>query len=109
MNIFVNTYNIIEGFHRWADAPDDCAYLRARHRHMFTIRCAFKVTDENREIEINKCQNEIESFLGNLFGIPMELGGMSCEHLAHVLMNEYGNLSEVTILEDNYGGATLSR
>ncbi|MBQ0154167.1 MAG: hypothetical protein KBS70_05220 [Bacteroidales bacterium] len=109
MRCFVETYNQIEGFHKWENAPKECAYLRNRHRHLFVIRCSFDVQDEDREIEINMRQNEIESFLRLQFGIPMELGGRSCEHLAHLLMERYSNLCKVTVLEDNYGGATSTR
>jgi len=111
MKIYVETYNQVEGFHKWPEAPKTCQYLAHRHRHLFVISCSFAVTDENRELEINTMQNKVEDYLRLQYGTPMELGPMSCEMLAHELMGwgEQYHLEKVTVLEDNYGGATLSR
>ena len=109
MKCFVNTYNEIEGFHQWKDAHEWCSYLRSRHRHLFVIRCSFEVTDKDRELEINRQQAEIEDFLLKKYGKPMELGGMSCEMIAEVLLNHFEQMSIATVMEDGYGGATLSK
>lgn len=79
---------------------------------MFVIRCRYLVEHDNRAIEINLTQNLIEKTLRNLYGIPMELGSMSCEMLARELIkyDVFGNpCVQVTVLEDGYGGATLTR
>ena len=111
MQTFVETYNQIEGFHRWPDAPKALAYLASRHRHLFVVRCSFLVEHEDRAIEINQMQNRIENYLRLKYGAPMELKNMSCEMLAHDLMEwgELDGITKVTVLEDNYGGATLTR
>lgn len=108
MKRFVETFNQIEGFHRYPDAPKECIYLSARHRHIFAIRCAFQVSHNNRELEINTMQNQIEDYLTGKYGRPAELNSMSCEDIAEELMNKF-DCSFVQVLEDNYGGATLSR
>lgn len=74
MILLVQTFNYIEGFHNWKDAPDACAYLRDRHRHVFLIRCGFQVKDENREIEFNTMATRIEESLENDFGYPAGRG-----------------------------------
>lgn len=107
MNRFVNTYNEIVGFHNYPDAPDFCEYLCARHRHVFVIRCSFKVVHNEREIEINKQQQLIEGYLHKYYGTPCEFGGMSCESIAEVIMADLG-ANDVQVLEDGYGGATLT-
>ena len=109
MKRLIVTYNQIEGFHRYPDAPDFCAYLKERHRHLFVIRCSFIVTHNEREIEINQRQRDIESFLQTNYGKPCEFGGMSCESIAEILLMEFPCIDSVTVLEDGYGGATLSR
>lgn len=108
MKRFVETYNAIEGYHRWKDAPKECEYLASRHRHIFVIRCRYEVKHNDREIEINLQQTKIEKLLRGRFGHPCEFGNSSCEDIAELII-EQTNAQEVTVLEDNYGGATLSR
>ena len=97
-NIFVETYNLVEGYHKWAAAPSAYAYLR-------------KVYKEDRDLEINDLQTKIAEALIMEFGAPMQLENRSCEHLAHWLLEEFADMGMVqaTVLEDGYGGATLSR
>jgi hypothetical protein len=111
LKIYVETYNLIEGFHYWLTAPYEYAYLRNNHRHMFEIRCRFEVSKEDREIEINYMQYKIAQELQKEFGSPMDLHNRSCEHLAHWLLEHFAwdGMVQATVLEDGYGGATLSR
>ena len=108
MKIYVNTYNSIEGFHCWTEAKGSMSYLAARHRHLFIIRSDIEVTHGDREIEINDMQNKIENYLHLKYGKPCEFKGMSCEHIAMELMEKFSMYS-CQVLEDNYGGATLTR
>lgn len=108
MKIYVNTYNCIEGFHRWEDAKGSMSYLASRHRHLFVIRASFEVSHGDREIEINDMQNKIENYLHLKYGSPCEFKGMSCEHIAQELMEKF-NMTMCKVLEDGYGGATLTR
>lgn len=105
----VLTYNAIEGFHRYPNAPEFCAYLSARHRHIFVIRCEFEVSHNEREIEINEQQHVIEKMLTKKFGSPCEFGDMSCETIAELIMKEYKRCIKAEVKEDDYGGASLSR
>lgn len=108
MKRYVLTHNYIEGFHRYPDAPEFCEYLSKRHRHIFVVKCAFEVSHNGREIEINEQQHTIESYLHKKYGSPCEFGDMSCESIAQLVMEQFGAYS-VTVLEDNYGGATLTQ
>lgn len=108
MNIFVNTYNVVEGFHRWDGAKGAMSYLASRHRHLFVIRGSFKVSHGDREIEINEMQNKIENYLHLKYGKPCEFKGMSCEHIATELIEKF-SMESCQVLEDGYGGATLTR
>lgn len=105
----VLTYNAIEGFHCYPDAPKFCDYLRARHRHIFVIRCEFEVSHNEREIEFNEQQHIIESMLIKKFGYPCEFLDFSCEHIAELILNKYKKCVKVEVKEDDYGGASLSR
>lgn len=105
----VITYNQVVGFHFYPDAPTSCAYLSDRHRHMFTIRCKFKVSHNNREIEINTMQEKIEDTLQEEFGSPCEFGSYSCEDIAQWLINRFPNINEAEVLEDGFGGSVIQR
>lgn len=49
----VISYNQVEGFHEYADAPKNCASLNNKHHYFFEIRCKFEVSDNDREIEMS--------------------------------------------------------
>lgn len=109
------TYNAIEGFHCWPNAETDCRYLSFRHRHIFVIHCWFNVTHNERQIEIIKQQHEIENYLRDLFpnqqgdGNCCDFGGNSCESIAEIILNKFTEAEKVEVLEDGYGGSTLTR
>lgn len=105
----VITYNQIEGFHQYPDAPEFCKYLEARHRHLFVIRCRFDVTHNEREIEINEMQKRINDYLSLKYGNPCDFGDMSCESIAEDLLRYYPGMISAEVLEDGYGGASLTR
>ena len=105
----INTYNCIEGFHNYPNAPKWCSYLANRHRHLFVITCSFRVLHNNREIEINEQQHLIDNYLKKVFGNPCEFNEYSCEDIAENLINAFDNMVECKVLEDGYGGATLTR
>lgn len=107
MKKYVETYNAQVGFHKYPNAPEFCHYLSHTHRHVFTIRCSFEVSDNDREVEINQRQLEIEQFLQKKFGNPCQFGGMSCEDIAELVIGEF-HAHKVTVKEDDYGGATFT-
>lgn len=109
MKRYVDTYNAIEGFHYYPNAPKFCAYLGFKHRHIFVIRCQFEVTHNEREIEINEMQHKIEETLHKWYGKPCDFDGLSCESIANNLMQEFDFMYSCQVLEDGYGGATLTR
>lgn len=108
MKRYVDTYNTIEGYHFYPDAPEFCNYLSNRHRHIFVIKCQFAVNHNEREIEINNQQHKIDEYLRKKYGPVCEFGPMSCESIAEEILTQF-NAEKVTVLEDNYGGATLSK
>lgn len=98
----------IVGFHKWEAAPPTYSYLANRHRHMFAVGAYRPVGHADREIEINRLQADMESFLHERFGAPCEFGGMSCESIARMLADQF-DLSECVVLEDGMNGARVRR
>lgn len=112
--IGIITHNEIIGSHYWKDAPVQYAYLRNLHRHVFTIRCKFEVSHEDRDIEINHTQDIIQDAIEAEFGEGADIGaginfeGMSCEQIAQWCINEF-NCIECEVLEDGLGGAYVRK
>jgi hypothetical protein len=105
----VVTHNSIEGYHYYPDAPKEVEFLKYPHRHLFDIRCQFKVTDSNREVEIFIQQGAIDMIITKHFGKPADFGDMSCEMIGEWILNEFDNCIEVEVLEDGKGGAVIQR
>lgn len=103
------TYNEIEGVHYYQEACEPVAFLANKHRHIFVIRGFWNVTHNNREIEIIIAQRQVEKKLHQFFGVPCDFAEMSCESIAEWLLDKFTSLSKVEVLEDGYGGATLTR
>lgn len=105
----VVTHNSIEGYHHYPDPPKEVSFLQYPHRHIFEIRCHFKVTNSNREVEIFIQQNAIDMTIRRHFGKPAEFGYMSCEMIGEWILNEFDDCVEVEVLEDGHGGAIIQR
>lgn len=109
MKIQVITNIDIEGFHRWADAPDKVDFLRFRHRHLFNIKCYFNVENPDRELEIFMLEWKLKDYINNKWGSPAEFDGMSCEMIATDILNNFNACEKVQVLEDNKGGGVVWR
>lgn len=105
----VLTYNEVQGFHYYPNAPKNVDYLSSEHRHIFVIKCRAEVSHNEREIEIITEQDLISKKLVQEFGNPCKFGAMSCESIAEWLLNTLPELISVEVLEDGYGGASLTR
>jgi hypothetical protein len=109
MKTAVITKNYIEGFHNYPEAGEDVAFLRYKHRHMFHVECGFEVTDSNREVEIFERQFQIYEYFAHIFGVPAQLGNMSCEMIAQRIIGNFANCIYAKVLEDGEGGAIVQR
>lgn len=112
MALFMKPYVMIktqfEGFHRWEDAPNNVAFLRNRHRHIFYVEVRLSVEELDREVEIILLKKHINEAL-EFFKVKADIEGWSCEkiasELAQKLLDDYdSNEVEVTVLEDNENG-----
>lgn len=108
----------VEGTHFYGAAPDEVAYLRESHRHMFGIRAEVEVFHDDREVEFVM----LKHFIGNRLDAGytwcsnkklFDFGPTSCEMIASYLVDElltkYGERNiTVTVDEDGENGATVS-
>lgn len=95
------------GFHCYPDAPEEVAYLRDRHRHVFKFKVEVSVTHAERDIEFHMLKN----FLEKQYPVT-ECGGKSCETMALEVLNlieeNYPNRrASVEVSEDGECGAVV--
>lgn len=95
-----------EGWHRWKDAPDECAYLRDYHRHLFHIRLEVAVTGNNREVEFIGLKACLDEYLR--FRYAGQRFESSCEQIAEDLLKRFEAVS-CEVSEDGENGATVRR
>lgn len=96
-----------EGWHRWKDAPDECAYLRDWHRHMFHIKLGVQVTHANRDIEFIGLKAKLDTHLRTYTGYEKRFE-LSCEQIALALQVVF-NASFVEVSEDGENGALVTQ
>lgn len=94
-----------EGFHRWKDAPDEVAFLRDRHRHLFHVRVEWAVSHTEREREFFIEQRAAQKAAARLRDEPGS-AEWSCETCATRIMEATG-ASRVEVSEDGENGATV--
>ena len=94
------------GFHRWQDAPEEEAFLRNLHRHIFKVKVTFAVEHNDRNIEFFHKKKRL---LGELARIEIFLrgeDGLSCEEIAETLMRKMKAV-RVIVSEDGENEAEL--
>lgn len=96
----------LEGFHYWPDAFAEVEYLRFPHRHLFIVRAARIVSDNDRECEFITLGRDIAAYLKRKYGSPMQLQRRSCEMVAHEVLKEF-KLHRVEVWEDDENGAVV--
>ena len=96
-----------EGFHRWKDAPEDVAFLRAFHRHVFNVRVYIAVTHDNRQVEFFQFRRKLDDYIkATLAGREFEL---SCEQIAKMILEAFPQATAVEVKEDDENGAIVER
>ena len=94
------------GYHRWKDAPDQVAFLRNEHRHIFHVKLGVRVDHDNRAVEFFMLKEEVNKHLKLHFeGRRFEL---SCEQIAAKLLS-YFSAEFVEVSEDGENGATVTK
>lgn len=62
-NRFIWITTNFEGFHAYPDAPDEVAFLRNRHRHIFYVKIWISVSHDDRDIEFILFKRYIDSLI----------------------------------------------
>ena len=98
-----------EGIHCYTDAPDEVAFLRHPHRHMFHFKVSLEVFHTDREVEFIMFKRELETLYGRG---TLELDYKSCEMLAedlekYILTKYPSRHYNIEVSEDNENGAIL--
>lgn len=99
-----------EGVHCYPDAPEEVAYLRNPHRHIFHVYVKLEVFHNDRELEFIMFRHEINKLIAEKFD---GLDNKSCEMIADFILtytiNKYNQRScQVTVSEDGENEATLT-
>ena len=98
----------VEGFHRWPDAPDEVAFLRNEHRHIFGVRVDVRVSHDDRDVEFIIGRRALGLYLSQ---IPPS-GTESCEMIARRVRNYFAEVHGWTVVrvevdEDGENGAYI--
>ena len=113
MKTFVWATTQIESWHRWVDAPEQYAYLRNSHRHMFHVKVELSVDGLDREVEFIDLKHRVGKWCEDLQSTSEFASGTSCEHMARYVLDavdEYYGPDRgiiVTVSEDGENGATV--
>lgn len=97
------------GFHCWIDAPEDRAYLRALHRHLFHIEVRLELFHDERDVEYHNLLDYARSCFDE-----ENHGGKSCETMARALADMIGakwpgRWLQVLVDEDGECGAIITQ
>ena len=105
----------VVGFHAWPNAPREVRYLSHPHRHVFTFRVEFDVT-EDRQVEFHLAQRSVRETIDLLWDggevREYDFGERSCETIASEVgerMRVPGGYrpSAVEVWEDSENGARV--
>ena len=99
-----------EALHNWPKVAEvlplnpEIHFLQYPHRHIFHITLEKAVSHSDRDVEIILFKRKVLERLDARY--CGDLGAMSCEMLAEVLLNQFECVS-VEVLEDNENGAKV--
>ena len=99
-----------EGIHCYPAAPDEVAFLRDLHRHIFHFYVKLEVFHNDRDVEFIMFKRELEALYK--YSAVVSINHKSCEMLAEDLIdyvkNKYPNRdTTVRVYEDDENGAVL--
>lgn len=98
--------------HHWPGAPDDVAFLRHPHRHVFHVTVWIKVTHEDRDVEFFQAKRVLAKAMAELDDPNLEfVTETSCEQYAHQILlhmqQDYPSTFRVAVSEDGENGAEV--
>ena len=107
--IYVTTR--FEGTHCYQDAPEEVAFLRFPHRHIFGVRVEIEVRHDDREIEFILFKHFVEQLVQPYVG---DNKALSCEMMAREVLNSIASryparFCSVEVNEDGENGAIVRK
>lgn len=96
-----------EGFHRWPNAPDEVAFLRDRHRHIFHVRAEVEVHHDDRDVEFILLGRRVLAEVKSITEAE-DVSCWSCERWAREFLDRL-NLVKCEVSEDGENGAVITR
>jgi len=96
-----------EMIHKYPAAPDDVAFLRNEHRHIFHFKIYCQVESDDREIEFIRFKRWIEQYINEL---DKDLDIKSCEMISnciaeHIQLNYPNRKIIIEVSEDGENGS----
>lgn len=103
------------GYHRWDAAPNEVAFLRNRHRHIFHVKVSVPVRHNDRDIEFFMMKKVVDNFILNVIDPDncQDVGSceMLCERIADYVHRHYeynwDEIVTVEVSEDRENGAII--
>lgn len=92
--------------HCWLNAPDEVAFLRNLHRHMFGVVVCLEVFKNDREIEFYIFKNWLQEQIDRMDKPKTHSCEMFCDDIAKIINSRYPKRKiEVEVNEDYMEGA----
>lgn len=76
-----------EGIHCYPEAPEEVAFLRTPHRHIFHVEAEIETFHDDRELEFILVKREIDMIIIRNYS-ARAIGTTSCEQIATLIQKE---------------------
>ena len=94
-----------EGFHYYKDAPEEVAFLRNLHRHIFHVKVFIEVFHNDRDIEFILFKRFVNKLINELVLDNNKSCEMIADELAGHIKDKYpGRRLIIEVSEDNENG-----
>jgi hypothetical protein len=108
--ILIHVKTTFSGEHHWPEAPEEVAFLREVHHHIFHIEATIPVDHNDRELEYFMVKNVIDELITDGLANYDTLT-WSCErwaeYIGHELAKIYNRDLSVKVSEDDENGSTV--
>ena len=110
MNTYIKIKTQFEAYHSWPNAPEEVAFLRHLHRHLFKCVVKIEVNHSDRELEFFIFKKEVDKLIKRM--LKSLRNEKSCEQMASWLLNklkeEYSRYIQVEVSEDGENSAIVN-
>ena len=106
---FIIVRDRFESLHKYEGAPDEVAYLRNLHRHIFNYEVELEVYHDDRELEFIMVKHRLREFLADTRWPETTSCEMMAINIGNYLQSLYDFERELTVsvFEDNENGAKV--